>query len=92
MRDFYDIYALTGTQAHNINNDTLREALASTCEKRGSIALLKETDLILREISESMALTDLWQSYQRKFDYAAGIIWDDVMASVKRLIEICSQL
>jgi len=88
MRDFYDIYVLANTQARNIDSATLKEAFTNTSEKRGSTMLLREMDLILKEISESTALVDLWRNYQRKFNYAAGAVWDDVMVSVKRLIEI----
>ena len=88
MRDFYDIYVLINTQAHNIDNSTLKEAFVNTSEKRGSYLLLQEEDLILKEISESKVLIDLWRNYQRKFDYAANVLWDDVMVSVRCLIEI----
>jgi predicted nucleotidyltransferase component of viral defense system len=87
MRDFYDLYVLADTQAHNIDSAVLKEAVANTAKKRGSYALLSDTDLILEEISESAALIALWQSYQRKFDYAADIAWPDVMAAVRRLVE-----
>ena len=88
MRDFYDIYVLTNTQEQNIDNATLKKAFSNTSEKRGSLALLSDADLILKEISESSVLIDLWRNYQRKFDYAADILWDAVMESVRWLIEI----
>ena len=88
MRDFYDIYVLTNSQAHNIDSATLKEAFINTSEKRGTISLLPDVDLILKEIAESTVLIDLWRNYQRKFDYAADVLWDDVMKSVGRLIEI----
>jgi len=88
MRDYYDLYALTCLQPHDINNATLKDAFANTAKKRGSIALLQDSDLILKEISESKALVDLWQNYQRKFDYAKDIVWDDVMESVRGLLKI----
>jgi len=87
MRDFYDIYILTTTQAQNIDNDTLKAAFINTSKKRGSLALLSDVDIILNEITESTVLIDLWQSYQRKFDYATGILWEDVMQSVRLLID-----
>ena len=88
MRDFYDIYVLTNSQAHNIDSATLKEAFINTSEKRGSISLLPDVDLIVNEIAESTLLIDLWRNYQRKFDYATDVLWDDVMKSVERLIEI----
>jgi len=30
----------------------------------------------------------LWQSYQRKYQYASKVSWDDIMKSVRVLAEI----
>lgn len=88
MRDFYDVYVLTNTQTHSMDRATLKEAFTNTSKKRGSIGLLSDADLIVKEIEESARLTDLWKSYQRKFDYAADVLWEDVMEAVKRLVDI----
>ena len=88
MRDYYDIYVLTNTQEHNIDNATLKEAFVNTSAKRGSIGLLSDVDLILKEVAESTVLIDRWKNYQRKFDYAADVLWADVMESVSCLVEI----
>ena len=88
MRDIYDVYELTNTQTHSMDRATLKEAFTNTSKKRGSIGLLSDADLIVKEIEESARLTDLWKSYQRKFDYAADVLWEDVMEAVKRLVDI----
>ena len=88
MRDYYDIYVLTNTQEHNIDNATLKEAFVNTSAKRGSIGLLSDVHLILKEGAESIVLIDRWKNYQRKFDYAADVLWADVMESVSRLVDI----
>lgn len=88
MRDFYDIYVLTNTQDHNIDNATLKEAFVNTSAKRGSIGLLSDVHLILKEVAESTVLIDRWKNYQRKFDYAADVLWSDVMESVRCLVDI----
>ncbi len=88
MRDYYDIYVLTNTQEHNIDNATLKEAFVNTSAKRGSIGLLSDVHLILKEVSESTVLIDRWKNYQRKFNYAADVLWADVMESVSCLVEI----
>ena len=88
MRDYYDIYVLTNTQEHNIDNATLKEAFVNTSAKRGSIGLLSDVDLILKEVAESTVLIDRWKNYQRKFDYAADVLWADVMESVSCLVDI----
>lgn len=88
MRDYYDIYVLTNTQEHNIDNATLKEAFVNTSAKRGSIGLLSDVHLILKEVAESTVLIDRWENYQRKFDYAADVLWADVMESVSCLVDI----
>lgn len=88
MRDYYDIYVLTNTQEHNIDNATLKKAFVNTSAKRGSIGLLSDVHLILKEVAESTVLIDRWKNYQRKFDYAADVLWADVMESVSCLVEI----
>lgn len=88
MRDYYDIYVLTNTQEHNIDNATLKEAFVNTSAKRGSIGLLSDVHLILKEVAESTVLIDRWKNYQRKFDYAADVLWADVMESVSCLVDI----
>lgn len=85
MRDFYDIYALESTQEQNIDTAVLRTAFANTCEKRNSLAVVSSAALTLDEIQSSPDMAALWKNYQRKFDYAADIGWDDVMQSVKKL-------
>ena len=88
MRDYYDIYVLTNTQEHNIDNATLKEAFVNTSAKRGSIGLLSDVHLILKEVAESTVLIDRWKNYQRKFDYAADVLWAAVMESVSCLVDI----
>lgn len=88
MRDYYDIYVLTNTQEHNIDNATLKEAFVNTSAKRGSIGLLSDVHLILKEVAESIVLIDRWKNYQRKFDYAADVLWAAVMESVSCLVDI----
>jgi len=45
--------------------------------------------LILNEIAESAEMKSLWKNYQRKFDYAADIDWDDMMRTVKKVCNKC---
>jgi predicted nucleotidyltransferase component of viral defense system len=88
MRDFYDIYVLQNTQAHNIDKAVLSSAFANTGKNRGSEHLTEDTSLILSEIQDSSELQALWKNYRKKFDYASGIDWSDVMLSVRKLMDI----
>ena len=89
MRDFYDMYSLMATQSHNIDNAVLKEAFANTCDNRKSSVHVKQMDLTLQEVENSQEMVNLWKNYQRKFDYAAEIDWEDVILSLKKLCDIC---
>ena len=88
MRDFYDIHILTKTPTQRFDSTTLKRAFTGTCNKRGSQILLPDMDLILQEIAESASLAALWKSYQRKYQYASSVSWNDVCKSVRALAEI----
>jgi len=88
MRDFYDIHVLTNTPTQRIDNTTLKKAFKGTCNKRSSQILLPDMDLILQEIAESASLVALWKSYQRKYQYASSVSWNDVIKSIRALAEI----
>ena len=78
MRDFYDIYILLKTQGHNINNETLAEAIIATSTHRGSIQLLSERNQIFDEIFSSDILLKRWTNYQKKYSYSEDILWDNI--------------
>jgi len=88
MRDFYDIYVIKTAQMHNIDHINLRNAFSNTSTKRGSRAVIGDAALILDEIQNSSEMAILWSIYQSKFEYAAVIVWDDVIESVRQLCEI----
>ena len=85
MRDFYDIYALETGLMHNIDPAVLNLAFINTGRKRGSLAVLGDSKLILDEVETSSVIIALWKNYQSKFEFASGISWSDVMRSVRKL-------
>ena len=85
MRDFYDIFALEQTQYHSLDKAVLKAAFYNTSDKRGSAAVVADMGLILDEVERSPEMIALWESYQRKFEYAAEISWSDLMQAVKTL-------
>ena len=85
MRDFYDIHVLIHSQFYPINRETLSKALRATAEKRNSEKLLQKAEPVLSSISDDDNLKNLWRSYQKKFGYAAGYSWNDIMESVRKL-------
>ena len=85
MRDFYDLYALERSQSHNIDRVVLKNAFSNTTKKRGSSAIMIESDKTLSEVESSPDMMALWAIYQRKFEYANDISWDDVMQTVRKM-------
>jgi len=88
MRDFYDIYCIEGTQMDRIDTDVLNKAFHSTSKNRGSFQAINDVHLVFGEIENSPEIKALWKNYQRKFDFAAGVNWDQVVESTYRLLKI----
>ena len=91
LRDYYDIYILNDGDAHHISHDTFKQAFEATTEKRGTVSLLKDSDIILQEVCDSEALQNLWRDYQNKYDQAKGISWESVMLSVRKLYTLTTK-
>lgn len=85
-RDFYDIYILTNTQRY----DTMifNEALLETAKHRDTNLLLNEAVSILAEIKLSDTLKNNWIKYQRQFQYARDISFEETVIAIMELINI----
>lgn len=81
-RDYYDIYVLIKLQSHNIDFSSLKDALAATCNKRGSAEVIKEYIQIMERVKNSSAMQELWFKYQQEFDYALDILFEDTCDTV----------
>lgn len=81
-RDYYDIYVLIKLQSHNIDFSSLKDALAATCNKRGSAEVIKEYIQIMKRVKNSSAMQELWFKYQQEFDYALDILFEDTCDTV----------
>lgn len=86
LRDFYDLYILNSLYTDSIDRITLKQALHATAEKRGSQHLMPDSNLILHEIRSSSEMERLWHSYQKKYEYAASIQWNEVMDAIEKLV------
>jgi predicted nucleotidyltransferase component of viral defense system len=86
MRDFYDLFVLRDMQTYD--PAVLKNAFANTVEKRSSSVVVQSMDLILDEVENSPEMMALWSGYQRKFEYAADITWNEIMRAVRGLCDI----
>ena len=85
MRDFYDIYILDQLHGNTLNRQTLHDALRATAHKRGTEQHLAEAVDVLNEVESSPVMQKLWESYRRKFSYAADLEWNIIMGAVRSL-------
>ena len=85
MRDFYDIYILDQLHGNTLNRQTLHDALLATAKKRGTERHLAEAMDVLNEVESSPVMQKLWESYRRKFSYAADLEWSIIMGAVRSL-------
>lgn len=88
LRDFYDLYVLQDTGLE-IDKATLAAALTATARKRGSEQVLVLYERTLDEIRISPLMREQWERYQGKNNYAAGIVWDDVISDIRSLCDDC---
>ena len=85
LRDFYDIYILMSDDTHPVKRDTFKQAFEATAGMRGTVSLLKDSEKILQEVHDSEVMQNLWRDYQKKYDHAKGIPWENIMKSVLQL-------
>ena len=85
MRDFYDIYILDQLHGNTLNRQTLHDALRATVHKRGTEQHLAEAAEVFEEVENSPVMQKLWESYRKKFSYAADLEWNIIMGAVRSL-------
>lgn len=83
-RDFYDVYILETTQKYD--KKVFKEALNATAIHRGSLEKINDVNGIMGQISSSADLKNMWDKYQKKFAYAKGISFLDLMSSIEKLL------
>lgn len=88
MRDFYDIHILKQLHVESLSASVLRDALAATATKRGTLEQMKDAAAVFDEVEESPVMEKLWQSYQKNYSYAADLSWHTVMDSVRALYAV----
>lgn len=86
-RDYYDIYILVKMQYSNMELGALKTALGITAEKRGSIEFFKNYRGIMDVVRSSEVMHRQWANYQKDFEYAMDIGFEDVCDTVIGLMD-----
>jgi predicted nucleotidyltransferase component of viral defense system len=85
MRDFYDIYVLTTAYRDKTDPEVLAQAFEATCKDRHTEDLAANSIQIYEKISSNKRLHELWNNYQKKYDYAAEIEFDYTLMALSEL-------
>jgi len=90
-RDFYDVYALSKLRWNEINFTTLSIALNNTMDKRDSRFRLDNYFVIMEQIMTSQVQHQFWKKYQREYNYAKDVSFDEVIVSILRVMKNISK-
>ncbi|MBQ7760344.1 MAG: nucleotidyl transferase AbiEii/AbiGii toxin family protein [Acidaminococcaceae bacterium] len=85
-RDYYDIFILYKLRLDELDLSDLRMALESTDKRRGSWDVLQHFQDIINGVKDSNVMRRQWDNYQKDFDYAKGIDFNDVCDTVVMLM------
>ena len=86
-RDFYDIHVLLSVKGDCVDTKTLRDALESTCEKRGSPDAFDRWADVLDDVAGDAAMLSQWAKYTRKNPYVEGISLQECCVSAKGALD-----
>lgn len=86
MRDYYDIYILSSLYEDNLDNDILKIAFKETATYRGTYENISSNGSeYIEMIEDSTILSNLWDQYRSKNEYASEIEWVDALTSMKKI-------
>jgi elongation factor P--beta-lysine ligase len=89
MRDFYDVHILWELRKNDVDRVVLRTALINTSTYRKTYNQIFPDYLgILTSIENDQSMKKLWSSYQNNYLFAKDVSWEDVINSLKSIIEI----
>ncbi len=89
MRDFYDVHILWELRENDVDRVVLRTALINTSTYRKTYnQIFPEYSDIMTSIENDQSMMKLWSSYQNNYLFAKDVSWEDVINSLKSIIEI----
>ena len=85
MRDFYDIYLIYTRDWDNVNLEDFVKAIEKTFYKREYVG---EPSIAIDLIMDSDILKERWKSYQKRYEYARNIDFDEILICLKKIINV----
>ncbi len=78
---------LAKLQYSNIESGNLKAAIDATTEKRGSSEVVKDYRKIMDTVKGSEVMQRQWKNYQKDFEYAEDIAFEDACDVVVELMD-----
>ncbi len=88
MKDYYDLYMFVNLKWNDINKETLRKAIINTSKNRETLSYMKNANDYINLIEDDSKLKLLWNNYQKNYEYAKDISYEDTIKSIKIISEI----
>ena len=88
MKDYYDLYMFVNLKWNDINKETLRKAIINTSKNRETISYIENINDYINLIEDDSKLKLLWNNYQKNYEYANDISFEDTIKSIKIISEI----
>lgn len=88
MKDYYDLFMFVSLKWDKINKNVLRAAILNTAKNRDAMDYIDNADKYLELISDDENLKLLWNNYQRNYEYASNILFDDTIEAIKAINDV----
>lgn len=91
IRDFYDLYMLTHLDKKNINSKMLIDAIKETSKHRETFDIINDRNVVedvINSIQNDNSLKEQWNKYQRSYEYAKDIKYEQLIDSIIAIKEI----
>ena len=88
MKDYYDLYMFVNLKWNDINKETLRKAIINTSKNRETLSYIENANEYIDLIEDDSKLKSLWNNYQKNYEYAKNISFEDTIKSIKIISEI----
>ena len=88
MKDYYDLYMFVNLKWNDINKETLRKAIINTPKNRETLSYMENANEYINLIEDDSKLKSLWNNYQKNYEYAKDISYEDTIKSIKIISEI----
>ena len=88
MKDYYDLYMFVNLKWNDINKETLRKAIINTSKNRETLSYIENANDYINLIEDDSKLKLLWNNYQKNYEYAKDISFEDTIKSIRIISEI----